>query len=89
MAKNVFLFVQGSDYSAMDFEQNFNPQQVYEGMVKDRVTLKIFETDEFYIEVRVLSFQDIDPTFIDFIRDYIMDYDDSKSKDFIRVNPVA
>jgi hypothetical protein len=85
MTKNVFLFVKGDDYSALNFEQNFNAQQVYDDMVSKGEKRVSFESDEYYIDVYIKEFDDIDPEFIDFVRNEIHDYDSSKHYDFIEV----
>jgi hypothetical protein len=86
MAKNVILFVKGDDYSALNFEQNFKAQEVYEQMIKEGVSVKTYESDEYYIDVYIKEFQDVDPKFIEFVRDELHDYDSAKHYDFYEVN---
>jgi hypothetical protein len=86
MVKNVFLYVQGGDYAALNFEENYKAQEVYEDMVRAGVTRQAFDTDEHYIEVYIKEFDTIDPAFISFIRNTIMDHDQSKDSDFFEVS---
>ena len=87
MTKRVFLYATGSDYSAMDFSDNFNVQQVYEEMVQENVTTKTIDTDEYYIELKILEFGAIDDKFISFIQNNMFDYDKTKASDFFEVTP--
>lgn len=89
MKKTVFLSVKGEDYSALDFEQNYNAQKEYEKMVKDGVTSRTFQTDEYDIEVKIHEFGEIDPAFISFLRDGFLDYDDCKHRDFVEVTEIT
>jgi hypothetical protein len=88
MTKRVFLRASGDDHSAMNFDRNFDIQKFYEDMVKEGVTKKTIDTDEFYIDVKILEFGEIDDKFISFVRDFIMDYDMSKANDFFEVTPI-
>ena len=88
MTKRVFLYATGSDFSAMDFEKYDQAQEIYEEMIQADVNEKVFESDDYYFEVKILEFGVIDDKFIDFIRDEIMDYDQAKASDFFEVKPV-
>lgn len=81
----IILHVSGDDYAAMHFEQNFNPKKVYEDMVIENKTFTYFESDEYYIDVKIRRFGDVDPAFIDFLHDQLIDYDASKHEDFFIV----
>lgn len=87
MGRWVFLHVNGGDYSALSFEENYDPQEFYEVMIKENKTQTMVETSEFYADVKIEEFEDIDDNFIAFIRNYIMDYDRSKDNDFFEVKP--
>lgn len=87
MAKRVFLYVAGGDYSALSFEENYSEQEVYEKMVIAGETFKALDHDDYYIEVYIKEFEDIDPKFIDFIRDNFIDYDMAKDYNFYEVTP--
>lgn len=88
MKKRVFLYVNGEDYSALIFEENYDKQKFYEEMVRDGVTKRVIETETEYIEVEILEFGEIDDRFISFIRDRFMDYDYSKHSNFYEVTPL-
>lgn len=89
MSKRVFLFVSGEEYSALLFVQNFNPQEVYENMVKENKRSISIDHDGFDIHVTIKEFNEIDPKFIEFIQSEVIDYDHTKHKDFIEVQPVT
>lgn len=88
MTKRVFLYATGDDFAAMDFEQHFVSQTVYEEMVQAGVKEKIIETDDYYIELELLEFSAIDDQFIAFIQNRIQDYDQAKAQNFFEVKPV-
>lgn len=88
MTKRIFLYATGSDYAAMDFSDNFNVQQVYEEMVQENVTTKTIDTDEYYIELKILEFGAIDDKFISFIQNSMLDYDQTKASDFFEVTEI-
>lgn len=85
MNKTVFLHVKGDEYSALNFEQNFDEDVVYKQMLEEGVTSKTFESDEYYIDVYIIEFGEIDPEFIDFVKYQLIDYDDSKNENIYRV----
>jgi hypothetical protein len=85
MSKTVFLHVKGDDYSALNFEDNFNEDQVYKQMMAEGVTTKTFESDDYYIDVRIIEFGEIDSDFIDFVKYQLIDYDNSKNENIYRV----
>lgn len=84
MTKRVFLLVTGDEYSAMTFSQEYNAQEFYESMVADGETER--ELEDGTVEIK--EFGAVDDEFIQFIRDEIMDYDQSKDTDFFEVKPV-
>lgn len=86
--KRVFLHVSGDDHSAMVFSREYNTQDFYEQMVKDGVTEKVVDEDDFYAEIEIKEFRSVDEEFIEFIRDNFIDYDYSKDSDFFEVTPV-
>lgn len=85
MAKSVFLYVHGSDYSALDFEQNFNAQEVYKNLLEEGKRKTIFDTDDYYIEVAIKEFEGVDNKFIEFVSNELCDYDHLKDKNIYRV----
>jgi len=85
MNKSVFLYVYGDDYSALGFEEKYDIQEVYESMVSEGVNKKILEDDEYYIEVEVKEFDEVDPKFIDWIQHDFCDYDDLKHSNIYQV----
>lgn len=88
MKRNVFLHVKGEGFPAMEFSQNYDAQKFYEEMVAEGVKEKLIETDEVYIEVEIKEFGEVDKTFIAFIRENFMEYDNTKEMDFFEVSPI-
>jgi len=77
----VFLYVYGEDYSALDFRENNNPQEVYESMVREKELTKNIDG----ACVEIIEFEDVDPEFIDFVIDNLCDYDQLKSANIFEV----
>lgn len=83
---SVFLKVSGDyDYAAMDFSDHFDIDEVYQEMIKEKVTEKtlFFEDNEIFIEI--YEFGEVDPEFVDFVINIYGDYDSMKANDFFRV----
>jgi len=78
VSSTIVLHVSGDDYSAMNFEQNFDAQTVYEEMVSKNETLKVISTDEYYIEVKIHEFGYVDDGFVCFLFESMFDYDSLK-----------
>jgi len=76
-AKTRILLVTGDDdYHALRFEEKHGGTPV-----KDVIdNISEFQSDEW--ELKVLMFGSIDPKFIQFIKNNIQDYDDSKTTNF-------
>jgi hypothetical protein len=70
------LFVSGDDYSALSFEKA-NPGVLVSDIIDN---IENYESDEW--ELSVHQFDEIDPKFVDFIKDNIQDYDMSKDTNF-------
>lgn len=85
--KRVFLYVGGGDYSALNFEEHFNSQTVYQEMVENGEKERVIENDDYYIEVTIKEFGATDDEFIEFIQSEIQDYDESKHSNFYEVTP--
>ena len=89
--KTVFLLIDGeNDYDAMLFQQEYETQNVYEEMIANGVTTDsryVIEAED-HVRVRILEFEAVDRNFIEFVKNEIQDYDMSKFKDFIQVNPI-
>jgi hypothetical protein len=88
MAKSIFLYVHGEDYSAMDFTRNYVAQEVYEDMMKCNEITRTIDTDETYMEIDILEFDEVDPKFVTFMKNRICDYDHLKAKDIYAVNEI-
>lgn len=86
MSKSIFLYVNGGDYAALGFEQNFNTEDVYKEMVTEGVTEKTYESDDYYFDVAIKEFGEVDPEFINFLYNYVLDYDMMKSENFYLVD---
>lgn len=85
--KSVYLYVCGSDYAAIEFLRNYNPQEAYEDMCSKGETLRVIDEDD-YIELRIVEFNQVDSTFVDWLKDNLCDYDQLKARDIIEVRPV-
>lgn len=72
----VFLYVTGDDYASMIFEENCNPQQVYNEMYRDLETRRTIELTnngyECYVEVEILRFKGVDEDFEKFVKEYLI-----------------
>ncbi len=88
MSKTVVLLVYGGgDFGAMTFEQNFKAQEVYEQMVAEGVTKKdVIYDDPRYgeeeITCEIHEFGEVDISFVTFVMNQFVDYDELKRKDF-------
>ena len=90
------LFVKSdSEYGALIFKENFEPNEVAKDMeVGDRKVLQSkpsgydgeFEEQEIYCQL--LGFSDVDPKFIIWLYDNMIDYDDAKHTNFYVVGEV-
>ncbi len=70
------------DYGATNFETTgLSYEQTYEKALANGGLLMEEYEGENYI-FRAYEFGDVDPKFIDFVRNEIQDYDDSKHKNF-------
>jgi hypothetical protein len=79
MSKSVFLYVHGDDYAALEFENNYNEQEVYTDMVAKGEKKRVLSGDDYYIEVDIKEFNGQVPAdFLDFIMHDFSDYDDLK-----------
>jgi len=83
--KTVFLYVKGDSYSAMEFLEKYNPKEFYQQMVEEDVDEKIINDDDLYAEVDIYEFGEVDSNFIQFIRDKMVHYDDTKHSDFFQI----
>lgn len=80
----VILHVTGNkDYGVITFEKNYpNIQKAYKKALDND---DYFETDAFRVEIK--RFHDVDPIFINFLKEYILDYDSLKDENFYIVEP--
>lgn len=76
MKTRVLLVTGGDDFHANSFEQAHGNKTVKE--ILDNI--KDYESDEW--ELIVKEFDCIDPKFVKFIKQYIQDYDHSKTTNF-------
>lgn len=83
----VYLFVSGGDYSALIFEEHFNPQTVYEGMLEKGQQERVIQSDDYYIEVEIKEFAGSEDEFMDFLNSEIPDDDESKNSNLYEVRP--
>ena len=74
------LYVYGDDYTALKFEQSQYDENSIAKMIENgEDPAKLFD---FYIEFDLYKFNEIDSSFVDFIRNEIQNYDDSKHNNF-------
>ena len=86
MKKSIFLYVTGEDFAAVLFERNFTKEAVYEEMVKEGVTHKVYENEyDYYIEVTIYEFDEVDEKFEEFIKQEFIQSDDGKQTNFYRI----
>lgn len=88
MSKRVFLYVTGEDYASLTFERNYDPQDVYETMVRNEEKYTNFDDYDSEIDVEVVKFGDIDDRFIEFVFNNLVDSDDAKSINIFEVKEV-
>jgi len=76
------LLVKGEDdFGAMLFEQNFDVEEVYTQIIEsdeNKITL-VCEDQNIFVSLH--EFEDIDPDFIEFVRN-LQDYDIAKNENF-------
>lgn len=86
MEKSVFLKVSGTDYSASEFESDFDANNIYQDMLLEGLIKKTYENDEdYYFVVEIYEFGVVDPKFESFVVDVLGDYDQMKASNFYRV----
>lgn len=84
MNKRVFLYVTGDDYAALEFENNYDAQTVYEDMMENKENHIILD-DEFYCEVRIKEFDYVSDDLLGFVKSELCDYDDLKHANIYEV----
>ncbi len=72
----VLLVTGGDDYHAQSFEDEYGGTSVSE-IIEN---LSKYESDEWDLEV--FTFGQVDPKFVEFIKEHIQDYDQSKTTNF-------
>lgn len=75
-----FLYVSGSDYAALDFEQTQRPQKIYEEMMEGGKTEIVIK--DYTVKIVKLN---IDMDALCFIKDNLCDYDMLKDSNIIEV----
>ena len=80
------IYVSGNDdFAALDFEKHFNGKTVKEiidSEFSNHTSSIEFETDEGNFEIELYNFGEVDPEFINFVNNQILDYDQSKHTNF-------
>lgn len=79
MVKNKVIYVSGEDFASVFFEDWVRNNKL---SFEEACTLDTIEDDEGYAEINTLTFGEIDPQFIEFIRGDIQDYEHSKDVNF-------
>ena len=81
------LHVYGEEYSALNVEQEIGLDDAYQLAKANGGSVDIDNDNGCYMaSVDVLTFGEVDSKFVDFIRNSIMDYDDSKHENFYEIN---
>lgn len=80
------LHISGSDFAASEFENKFGGKKLKE--VLESKEFEVFKQEDEYTEFQILEFNEIDPAFIKFIRNCVMDYDGSKHNNFYLENEI-
>ncbi|MED3649980.1 hypothetical protein [Heyndrickxia sporothermodurans] len=91
MTKVLYVYGDG-DYDVLSFNNNYNPQKVYEEMVAEGITKKDLldpEWDEESIHVEIKEFGEVDSEFVSFMYNEFIDYDVTKAKDIFFVEEVV
>jgi len=77
------LKVTGDDFAALQFEQQFDIKKVYQDLIdNDSEFIELEDKDGEIIEVSLYEFTNIDPKFVDFIKNDILDHDEQKTTSF-------
>jgi hypothetical protein len=84
--KSVFLLVEGEDFSALEFSKRHNIKDFYQKMISEGVKKKIINDDDYYAEVEIVEFGEVDDKFIDFVKNVLCDYDGLKATDLFKVS---
>lgn len=66
------------DYAALEFEDAYRGTAISEIIANP----KAFESDDELWTLEVMEFEEVDPKFIEFVRNRIQDYDESKHHNF-------
>lgn len=80
------IYVTGGDYAAIEFEKKFKGRKVAD------VINEYFHNDAEYdgdFEMECYTFNDIDPRFIEFLLDEMLDYDQLKHSNFYFENEIV
>ena len=81
----LLLISSDDDYGFLSYEQSsFTKEKVVKACEEEGGKV-YFEEDDYYFWAKLYTFKDVDPKFIDFIRNEFMDYDSAKHTDFIVV----
>lgn len=84
-----FLYVWGEEYSALTFNQMYDPQKFYEVMLAEGKNSQTIQEEvdgeEFYAEVSIVELE-IGTESLGWIRNQLMDYERSKHEDIFEVN---
>lgn len=82
------LYVTGNDYTALDFHRSrFTPKQVVEMIEsgEDAWATVAQEIDDSSIKFKIFEFDNVDEKFIEFVRNYIQDYEGTKQSEFYAI----
>ncbi|PAV30310.1 hypothetical protein CIL05_07520 [Virgibacillus profundi] len=81
-----FLYVYGDECAAMDFKEHFDVSSIVKQLrasTDKRITLEDSNENEYTF--KLLEFGDVDPKFVNFVRNEMIDYDHAKQKDFFEI----
>lgn len=81
------LKVTGDDFAALQFEQQYEAKKVCQDLIdNDSEFIELEDKEGGVIEVSLYEFKTIDPKFVDFIKNDILDYDNQKTTSFYVVD---
>lgn len=75
------LYVYGDEYSALNVEQEIGIEEAAK-LVEENGGQVAINNNEFYANLKILTFKEVDPEFVSFVQLNLLDYDASKSENF-------
>lgn len=89
MAKHLYVLISGGDYSAMNYEQlDKATKEEFDKTVLEQGRAVYDDEDYIYIEGKLCEFGDVDPSFVQFVQDELLDYDHMKDTNFYHLKTI-